>query len=262
MPFKIFEQLFKRPPLDGKDTYADISQEKTTNNKEGLRGDDKKLIEILRRTCQEPIFGAKNMPIRFFEEIKKMFKTTDLRVVTESEMYKEILKKGFILGSGEERIYYGQKPGRISEDEQTNIHLGIDYMVEEGTAVSAIDNGEIINIETTDKNKQKLSEDYDQGLYRGEGGYGNMVVLQHKLDNGEIIYSLYGHLASPEKPLKIGDRVKRGDIIGAVGKSFSIENGGWPSHLHFNILKEKTAIAGYGSVEELKKTIDPLKIFH
>lgn len=222
--------------------------------------DEKKLIEILRENCEEPITGAKNLPVFSFKELMKKFKTTDLVAVTETKQYQEMIKRGFILRSGEERIYYGQKPGQPSEDKQTNIHLGVDYVMESGSNVFAINDGKIIEMEVINKNKQELFQKSNQEIYHGEGGYGNMLLLEHQL-NGRIFYSLYGHLAASKKPFKIGDFIKGGQIIGIIGKSFSLENGGWPAHLHFNILKERSAVAGYGTKEDLKKIIDPLKIF-
>ncbi|GEM_PF-1645216 len=262
MPFKrIFEQLFKRPSPLKKNIFTGASQIESVS-KEDLEIDDRKLIEMLRHLCEEPITDAKNMPVYLFKDVWKRFKTTDLRVITESEVYKKMLEKGFVLGSGEERIYYGEKAGQFSETERANIHLGVDYMVKEGIKVSAVADGEVIEVENIGKEKQELFESYGQGLYRGEGGYGNMILLEHKLGSGKAFYSLYGHLGSPENPLKVGDKIKKGEVIGAVGKSFSLENGGWPSHLHFNILKEKDAIAGYGAKEEIKKMIDPLEVFN
>lgn len=240
--------------------------ENSSNKAEGgavnpeISEDDKKLIEMLRENCGEPLENAKKMPVYLFKRLMEKFKTTDLVAVTEIEQYKEMVKKGFILKSGEERIYYDQKPGQPSDRERTNLHLGIDCVVENGSPVFAIYDGEVMGMEVVDKNKQELFENNGQGLYRGEGGYGNMILLRHELGE-KTFYSLYGHLAAPEKIPIIGDLIKKGEIIGTVGKSFSLENGGWPAHLHFNILKEQNAVAGYGSEDDLKKIIDPIKIF-
>ncbi len=226
-------------------------------NVEKKQGEGKEIIEMLQKECSEPISEITKMPIYSFSKLMEKFETNDLKTITETGEYKEMIKNGFILGSGEERIYYEQKPGRISEKEPTNIHLGVDFMVENGKDVLAINDGEVVDIENIDIKSQPK----DQSIYKGEGGYGNMLVLKHKLESGEEIYSLYGHLSSSEKPLKLGDVVKKGQIIGNVGRSFSHENGGWPSHLHFSILKEKIAIAGYGAGKDAEKIIDPLKIW-
>lgn len=56
---------------------------------------------------------------------------------------------------------------------------------------------------------------------------GKMVLIDH----GGGVFTMYGHLDSFSS-LKVGDRVKRGDLIGRVGKS------GYASgyHLHFGVL--------------------------
>ncbi|MDD4996320.1 MAG: M23 family metallopeptidase [Patescibacteria group bacterium] len=251
--------FFKRPfEYFLKPMEKSYSKEKGIVNPEASR-DDKKLIELLRKTCDEPLKNAKKMPVYPFEELIKKFRTTDLAAAVETEQFKKMAKNGFILKSGEERIYYNQKPGQPSSHEKTNLHLGIDYVVESGLEVFAVQDGKIAGMEIIRKNEQELFEKSGQKLYRGEGGYGNMILIQHKLA-GKIFYSLYGHLAAPRETPIIGDLIKKGEIIGQVGKSFSLENGGWPAHLHFNILKEQGAVAGYGSEEDLKKIIDPLKI--
>jgi len=224
-----------------------------------IRENDEKLIELLRENCGEPLENAKKMPVFSFKELIKKFRTTDLVAVIETEQFKKMAKDGFVLRSGEERIYYNQKPGQPSGDGKTNLHLGVDYVVESGSEVFAVQNGKIVGMEIVEKNKQELFEKNEWGLYRGEGGYGNMLLIQHEL-SGKTFYSLYGHLAALEKIPSIGDQIKKGEIIGRVGKSFSLENGGWPAHLHFNILKEQSAIAGYGSKQDLEKIINPLEI--
>jgi len=241
-----------------------ICEEQKTENMSELdqeSPEDRELIEILRKECGSPIGGAENMPVVSYEAIMKEFGTTDLKDIAESEKYKQMLEKGFILGSGEERVYDGEKPGKISEEyEPTNIHLGVDYMVEESVNVGAIADGEIIDIK---KPEDFVSDVNRLNLYKGEGGYGNMILVKHKLPNGLEIYSLYGHLADdndPEKQFKIGDQIRKGEKIGKVGKPFSAENGGWPSHLHFSILKEQNAINGYGTMADTKKIVDPLEV--
>lgn len=238
-------------------------------NQSGLKADqarekDRELIELLRKECVSPIKGIEDMQVIPYAEIMEEFGTTDLKAITESEKYKRMLEKGFIVGSGEERIYYDRKPGMPaeSEDEPTNLHLGVDYMVVAGTDITSIFDGEVINLLSSD---DFVPDDGIVNLYKGEGGYGNMLLIKHKLPDGQEFYSLYGHLAdsdNPEKTFKIGDTVRKGGKIGEVGKSFSIENGGWPSHLHFAIMKSPDDISGYGSKEDAETNIiDPANVF-
>lgn len=59
----------------------------------------------------------------------------------------------------------------------------------------------------------------------GFGGYGNVVVIQHKNN----IQTVYGHLR--EKGAPVGKKVKAGEQIGVIGNT---GNSGGP-HLHFEI---------------------------
>jgi murein DD-endopeptidase MepM/ murein hydrolase activator NlpD len=66
-------------------------------------------------------------------------------------------------------------------------------------------------------------------------GWGNVVIVRHRLPNGKIVESLYGHLKEMLK--KSGDKVSRRELIGKLG------DGGNPcgdtrpyyAHLHFEI---------------------------
>jgi murein DD-endopeptidase MepM/ murein hydrolase activator NlpD len=86
-------------------------------------------------------------------------------------------------------------------------HRGVDYAAPTGTPIRAAGDGKV--------------------TVRGvQGGYGNVIVLQH----GGNITTLYGHLSRFANP-RVGSRVKQGDIIGYVGKS-GLATG---PHLHYEV---------------------------
>ena len=62
-----------------------------------------------------------------------------------------------------------------------------------------------------------------------KSGYGNVVILQH----GGNITTLYAHLSKFNRQVKLGSRVKQGDIIGYVGQS-GLATG---PHLHYEYRK-------------------------
>ncbi len=64
---------------------------------------------------------------------------------------------------------------------------------------------------------------------RGWGTDGGTVVLQHVFANGSKLHSFYGHLDPSSVVLRAGDCVKRGEVIGRIGRPTS------PPHLHFEI---------------------------
>ncbi len=64
--------------------------------------------------------------------------------------------------------------------------------------------------------------------------WGVMVIIEHREPNGRSFCSLYAHL-SPFVTVPAGCRVNAGEKIGAVGRAYTWENGGYAAHLHFGI---------------------------
>ena len=94
-------------------------------------------------------------------------------------------------------------------------HLGIDYAAPTGRKVFATASGKII--------------------HKGrKGGYGNTVMIRHK--NG--YRSLYAHLSSFSKKIRVGSYVKQGTFIGRVGTTGRSTG----PHLHFGLYKNGRAI--------------------
>jgi murein DD-endopeptidase MepM/ murein hydrolase activator NlpD len=77
-------------------------------------------------------------------------------------------------------------------------------------------------------------------------GFGNLLVVGHKLSNGEIIASVYAHLQQKSSFVP-GSSVNKGDIIGRVGTS-----GGVPSHLHFEITKGNNVLLKIDNTGNIK----------
>lgn len=59
---------------------------------------------------------------------------------------------------------------------------------------------------------------------------GNLITIKHEKD-GQTEYSSYGHLDSGSVAVSVGDRVKQGDVIGAVGNT----GDSLLTHLHFQL---------------------------
>ncbi len=87
-------------------------------------------------------------------------------------------------------------------------HEGVDFVSSEGTPVYSVEDGVVIKA-------------------RAQAGYGNVVVIKHTLDNGNPVYSTYGHLSNITIPE--GMWVNEGDMIGRVGH----EGLAYGDHLHF-----------------------------
>ncbi len=111
-----------------------------------------------------------------------------------------------------------------------------------GNEVLAVADGEIVALETNklDDKQFDIPALKDNPLVL----YGNYVVIKHN-DN---VYSMYGHLKNQSSTvLKVGDKIKKGQKIGAIGTSGS----SFFPHLHFevrdNINHESEGIPSYFS---------------
>ena len=91
-------------------------------------------------------------------------------------------------------------------------HNGIDIRASNGTKILAADDGEVIALGNQDH-------------YCWGAGYGKYIVIRHN----NYLTTLYAHLSL--QTVKIGDIVKRGEIIGYTGNS-GFSTG---PHLHFTV---------------------------
>jgi very-short-patch-repair endonuclease len=107
-----------------------------------------------------------------------------------------------------------------------SLHLGIDIWGKPYTKVIAPLNGIV----------------HSFAFNNAFGDYGATIILTHNLD-GESFHTLYGHLSlNSIKNIQEGDVVRKGDVIAEFGIPF--ENGQWPPHLHFQIIKDLQGMKG------------------
>jgi len=129
-------------------------------------------------------------------------------------------------------------------DERRTIHLGIDLLVEAGSAVRAPLDGVVHAFANN-----TAPQDYGPVvILRHRFGDSSGVVAQHSLDSAQDkgaslqsrgfrgeFFTLYGHLTADSlKNLHVGQKISRGEKFAEVGKTQ--ENGGWTPHLHFQII--------------------------
>lgn len=84
-------------------------------------------------------------------------------------------------------------------------------------------------------------------LIQHEESWGCLVCIESMLPDSQIVCTYYGHLSS-NLDVTVGKLLQAGDKIGEIGPSFTLENGGYRSHLHLGIEKASISnalIAGY-----------------
>lgn len=107
-------------------------------------------------------------------------------------------------------------------------HEGQDWAAPAGTPIPAAADGHVI--------------------YAGwMNGYGNTIAVEHMI-RGQVVHTMYAHM-SAASPLKVGDKVKKGDPLGPVGMTGGVSSG---NHLHFEV----HPFAQSGKLG-LHKTVDP-----
>jgi murein DD-endopeptidase MepM/ murein hydrolase activator NlpD len=141
----------------------------------------------------------------------------------------------------EDRTIYAHSPLFNGTNPRT-VHLGIDLWVEPGTKVFAPADGSIHSFANN----------------KGIGDYGPTIIIEHSIDEVQF-FTLYGHLSLDSlENLKVGKKIKKGNIIGTVGNY--PDNGNWPSHLHFQIIADmlgkKGDFFGVASVDKLQEFIE------
>jgi murein DD-endopeptidase MepM/ murein hydrolase activator NlpD len=109
--------------------------------------------------------------------------------------------------------------GTAAEEPRT-LHLGVDLWLPASTPVFTVVGGTIHSVQDN----------------RAFGDYGPTVIVEHAFE-GQKFFTLYGHLARATLPyVKAGQVLETGEALGWLGAP--AENGGWPPHLHFQIIRD------------------------
>lgn len=182
----------------GANKYADLKSHNTSSL----------VIDVSRRL--DKLNKKLNVQDRSYAELFSLIKN-------ESERFASLPIIQPIHNSNLTRIgsYYGVRLHPILKIYKK--HEGIDLTAPSGTPIYATGNGKVVRVEHN----------------RSRRGYGNLVVIDHGVDG---LSTRYAHM----KNIKVrpGQKVKRGDIIGAVG------NTGLSTapHLHYEIRVNENTI--------------------
>ncbi len=125
---------------------------------------------------------------------------------------------------GEARLAYTAdhyRPAGADIDEWRTMHLGVDLFVEAEPSVFAPLDGTVHSF----RNNNRAFD------------YGPTIILRHEVADSLRFFTLYGHLSEESlEGLSRGMPVSKGSRIGTIGDS-SV-NGGWPPHLHFQLIMD------------------------
>ncbi len=123
-------------------------------------------------------------------------------------------------GYGEDRAIYRKSALFGGGDDARTIHLGVDLWMPAGTEV----------LSPTEAVVHSFADN------AAPGDYGPTILLRHDIE-GRIFHTLYGHLSRQSLPgLRAGDEVDKGQALATLGDPH--ENGGWPAHLHFQVIED------------------------
>lgn len=147
--------------------------------------------------------------------------TSTFNVYIEAKIGEKIGYGGYL----EHRVIYETYANfATSSADFRNIHLGMDFWTKAGTPVFAPLDGVVHSFQVN----------------YGAGNYGPTIILHHPEAN---IYSLYGHLSMGDlSQLEVGMPINAGQKLCHLGNLN--ENGGWPPHLHFQLIRDMQGLKG------------------
>lgn len=176
-------------------------------------------LNLHPRNCLELNLSAENPDLKYIDSQEKLGKYIQQRIRQEHRLYA-------IGGYGENRKIYSQFEHFDSEGGKRSIHLGVDLWAPAKTPVYCPRDAKVHSFQFNDH----------------PGDYGATLILEHE-QKGKTFYSLYGHICLADLDRhEIGQEIKAGEIICHLGAEN--ENGGWPPHLHFQLILDLQGAKG------------------
>lgn len=198
--------------------------------REVMKGDKLALLYVRKYRFGE-YFGTPNIDASVIQTNKK----PNYLIAYNDGRYYNLLGKevaGFLLQMPLSSIYI---TSRFSHARKHPVlkqiirpHFGIDLRARIGTPVKSAGSGRVVSAGK-------------------KGGYGKAIEIIH--EGG--LKTLYAHLSSIDKKIKIGSYVKQGQIIGKSGNT-GISSG---PHLHFGLYKNNRPINPLGSIKTTRSEL-------
>jgi murein DD-endopeptidase MepM/ murein hydrolase activator NlpD len=149
-----------------------------------------------------------------------MGNANDFETYVENILQKNNAKVAFGGYNEVRNLYKSSQLFNDDDNEERNIHIGMDLWIKAGTPILAALDG--------------IVHSFD--FNAGKGNYGPTIILKHSLEN-HLFYTLYGHLSMESiAEIEIGTLFTKGQQMATLGNS-SV-NGGYSPHLHFQIIKK------------------------
>lgn len=164
--------------------------------------------------------------IRYLKEIFGKQRSIDMKSKNSYSypINKENIKKIATTESPAHIRYVSKETGETYDSTHA-----VDFLCDEGSPIKAALDGEVVFVkDDSQKNYNKWEIPTKEEMPESEQD-GNHVAIKH--DNGE--FSVYSHLQYKKVLVKVGQKVKTGDVIGYSG------NTGWSikPHLHFVVFR-------------------------
>lgn len=194
--------------------------------------ESEKVVEWLRENIRD--IG----PLIEFDIRKAPFTVVDLSVgsleientsdLADIDRFSDIMTRGISEGKSkfgvarynEARLIYAGDQYSEPTGESRTVHIATDLILEPGTQIVAPLEGKVHSL-----------KDNDLPLDNGP-----TIILEHSAGFTDLkFYTLYAHLSKGSLiGLTPGDEIRKGQKIAEVGTY--PENGGWPPHLHFQLI--------------------------
>ena len=180
--------------------------------------------------------ATENQPVNMFDvdlkgSARRVIRLDNSAEKSPVEHFQDLLNEqdkkknlAYLIGLyGEDRdIYQAGQFTSAATPENRTIHLGLDIFIDAHEPLYSPLPGRVHSV---------VDNDFPLD-------YGPTIILEHKAgETGANFYTLYGHLSRTAlELLEHGQQIEAGQLIGHVGE-FQV-NGGWPPHLHFQIMTD------------------------
>jgi murein DD-endopeptidase MepM/ murein hydrolase activator NlpD len=193
----VYRTIFGASPIPDSARVKDMERRKEVKLVQSM-GEDALIESINAQLNRLALLEA--YQLKSFDEITRLVKNKEVWLASMPSIQPISNKNLTRIGSG-----FGYRIDPVYKDRRA--HKGVDFASPLGTPIYATGNGKVV----------------DAGF--STGGHGNRVVINH----GFGYQTLYGHMYRIKA--RVGDEVKRGEVIGYVGSTGKSTG----PHVHYEV---------------------------